>query len=257
MEKIQMPCTEAQFNRDLKPFLVDAGIDIKCCQSFCTNPYIQTPYAGKYSVGCFIFERDYKTIDYNQKEFLKHLGIEIYDVGDVVNIGEYECEVNYHPNFRYYYLHNKLWNNYKTIEQFGLISSDIKNIVKGNFHDLYHATLYDLNKTIQFLKSHKMQEKPFTIEQAREMLAIESLKELAYQHYPELKSPVNTVNEELLSQLSYGMFGDEKMTVVAKASTRTINRPDLDGKAILVQNNLKPVLHDLPTGETIIEFKNK
>lgn len=259
MEKIQMPCTEGQFNRDLKPFLVDAGIDLEECDRFEDFHFLHVPFTDDRKIGTYRESEKYKTIDYNPKEFLKHLGIDIYDVGDVVKIGEYECEVDYHPNFRYYYLHNKLWNNYKTIEQFGLISSDIKNIVKGNFHDLFHATLYDINKTINFLKSHenKMQEKQFTLEQAKEMLSIESLKELAFKFYPELKSPVNTINEGLLSQLSYGMFGDPKKIVVAKDLTINMNINHLYGKSFLIHKSLKPILHEFKDGETIIEFKNK
>lgn len=253
-----MPCTEEQFNRDLKQFLVDAGVDIKCCNAFEKNPYIQNPYAGGYVIGCFIFDNNYKTIDYNPKEFLKHLGIEIYDVGDVVNIGEYECQIRIHN--AQYFLFNKKISNHMTYKQFSLKKEDLKNSIQElDYPDYFYATLYDLNKTIQFLKSHenKMQEKPFTIEQAKGMLSIEILKELVFEHYPELKSPVNTINKQLLSQLSYGMFGKIGVMVVAESAAKNINRPNLYGKSLLVSCEYDVFLHKTNLGSTIIEFKNK
>ncbi len=288
MQKIQMPCTEEQFNRDLKPFLVDAGVDISECKFFNTYRFLQAPYKSLIKIGNWHKLLSYKTIDYNPKEFLKHLGIDIYDVGDVVKIGEYECGVKSEGLF--FWLSLKRDINDKIYSQFNLHPKDLKYSItpkKGDFPE--HATLYDINKTIQFLKSHekqvfekpifnikatidamltlgstleklkenKMQEKPFTIEQAKDMLAIESLKDLAYKHYPELKSTVNTINEELLGQLSYEMFGNQNIILIAKQSAISINRADLDGKSLIVDERIEIILHKVFTGGTLIEFKDK
>jgi hypothetical protein len=257
MEKIQMRCTEEQFNRDLKPFLVDAGVDLSQCYAFEINDFLQTNYNPINIVGTWTRSINYKTIDYNPKQFLKHLGIDIYEVGDVVEYLGYNYEVS-------------ILNSKYCLKRSYLVTKMSK-------------TLYELNKTIQFLKSHekpvlnikvkteflntlkynfkktenKMQEKPFTIEQAKEMLLNEKLKELAFRYYPELKSPVNPIDEDLLEKLSINMFGNANKILIAKQSAISINRVDLDGKSLIVDETIEIILHKVFTGGTLIEFKYK
>jgi hypothetical protein len=256
MEKIQMPCTEEQFNRDLKPFLVDAGVDLSQCYAFEINDFLQTNYNPIDIVGNCTRSINYKTIDYNPKQFLKHLGIDIYEVGDVVEIGKYDLKVL--SNGTLFWLLSKTGFNTKIYKQFGLNKADLKHSVL-DLQDviIYHTTLYDLNKTIQFLKSHEMQEKPFTLEQAKEMLLNEKLKELAFRYYPELKNPVNPIDEDLLEKLSINMFGNANKILIAKQSAISINRVDLDGKSLIVDERIEIILHKVFTGGTLIEFKYK
>ena len=254
MEKIQMPCTEEQFDRDLKPFLVDAGVVISSCKAFEQLLFIKTPYHN-FKIGTGFESSNWETIDYNPKEFLKHLGIDIYDVGDVVKIGEYDCEVI--KTIRGLYLTEKYSYFKEIFTQFGLKNTDLNfsnKPILGSFP--YHTTLYDLNKTIQFLKSHEMQEKPFTLEQAKEMLAIESLKELAYKFYPELQSPVNDIDPDLIEKLSINMFGNAGTLQIANLPIIEMKRTDLKNKAFFIGIEIEPILHKKEQ-YTIIEFKNK
>lgn len=80
---VAMPCTEEQFNTDLKPYLIEAGVDLEECYDFNSFPILANNLDGiKLKIGTtFQFletECNRTLIQYSPYEFLRCCGIEIH-----------------------------------------------------------------------------------------------------------------------------------------------------------------------------------
>lgn len=98
---VSMPCTEEQFNTDLKPYLLEAGVDLEECHNFNLLPILVNNFNGVNQIIGTTHEgskagHNRTEIPYNPKEFLRCCGYVIHPTVEEIieyfkDAAEVEC----------------------------------------------------------------------------------------------------------------------------------------------------------------------